>query len=166
MLSEKLLEAINQQIQKELYSAYLYLSMSAYFEAHSLPGFAKWTRMQAQEEVEHAMKFYDYVNDRGGRVVLLAIQQPQVEFNSPLEVFEAILEHEQLVTASINNLYTLALKENDYAAQVMLHWFIDEQVEEEKNAGQIVDHLRMVEDHKVSLINLDHQVGKREAEED
>lgn len=166
MMSEILLNAINQQIQKELFSSYLYLSMSAHFEALALPGFAKWTRLQAQEELEHALKFYDYVNDRGGRVVLMAIQQPQVEFNTPLEVFEAILEHEQLVTASINNLYALALKDNDYAAQVMLHWFINEQVEEEKNAGLIVDQLKMVEDHKTALINLDHRVGKRDSEGD
>ena len=164
MLSVTLLKALNEQIQKELYSAYLYLAMSAHFEAASLPGFAKWTRMQAQEEQEHAMKFYDFIIDRGARVELLAIEKPPQEFGTPLEVFKEILEHEKKVTASIHKLYEIALKEGDYPAQMMLHWFINEQVEEEKNAGQIVDQLQMAEDHKGIVLNIDHHVGKREAE--
>ena len=164
MFSEALQNAMNEQIKNELYSAYLYLAMSAHFEAGSLPGFAKWTRMQANEEREHAMKFYDFINDRGGRVELRAIEAPPKSFGSPLEVFKMVLEHERKVTGMIHKLYEMALKENDYPGQVMLHWFIDEQVEEEKNAGLIVDQLQMVEDRQTALINLDHHVGKREAE--
>ena len=164
MLSNTLQKAINEQIKNELYSSYLYLAMSAHFEAASFPGFAKWTRMQANEETEHAMKFFDFVNDRNGRVELLAIDAPPKEFGAPLEVFKMVLEHEQKVTGMIHRLYELALKENDYPAQVMLHWFINEQVEEEKNASLIVDQLQMVEDRMGTLINIDHHVGKREAE--
>ena len=161
MLSNALQKALNEQIKNELYSAYLYLAMSAHFEAASYPGFAKWTRMQANEETEHGMKFYDFINDRNGRVELLAIDKPAKEFGTPLEVFKEILGHEQKVTAMINNLYEIALKEKDFAAQVMLQWFINEQVEEEKNATQIVDQLQMVEDRQGTLINIDHHIGKR-----
>ncbi|MEW5867665.1 MAG: ferritin [Chloroflexota bacterium] len=164
MLSETIQEALNEQIKHELYSSYLYLSMSAHFEASSLPGFARWTRLQAQEELEHAMKFYDYVNDRGGRVILHAIEQPPAEWGTPLQVFEAILEHEQKVTGLIHKLYQIALQENDYAMQVMLHWFIEEQVEEEKNAGTIVDQLKLFEDRQSAIINIDHHIGKRQAD--
>ncbi len=166
MLSPTLQKAINEQIKNELYSAYLYLAMSAHFEAANLPGFARWTRLQAKEEVEHAMRFFDFVNDRGGRVQLLAIDQPPTEFGSPLQVFEQILEHEQKVTALIHRLYKQALDEGDYPTQVMLHWFIDEQVEEEKSASLIVEQLRMVEGHQGALLHLDRHVGKREEEEE
>ena len=164
MFSESLQNAMNEQIKNELYSAYLYLAMSAHFEAASLPGFAKWTRMQANEEREHAMKFFDFVNDRGGRVELKAIEAPPKQFGTPLEVFKAVLEHEGKVTGMIHKLYEMALKENDYPSQVMLHWFINEQVEEEKNAGMIVDQLKMVDDHMTAMIHLDRHVGKREDE--
>ena len=160
-MNENLLKALNEQIKHELYSAYLYLAMSAHFEAASLPGFAKWTRMQANEETEHGMKFYDFINDRGGRVELLAIDKPPKDFGTPLEVFQEILAHEKKVTAMIYNLYEIALREKDYPAQVMLQWYINEQVEEEKNAGLIVDQLMMVEDRRGVLINIDHHVGKR-----
>jgi ferritin len=156
--------AINEQIKDELYSAYLYLSMAAYFEAASLPGFASWMRMQSQEEVDHAMKFFDFVNERGGRVELQAIEQPTVEFESPLAVFEATYEHEQKVTGLIHNLYALAVEEKDYAAQVMLHWFIDEQVEEEATASQIVDLLERIGDKDQGLIMIDRELGRRGAE--
>ena len=162
MLSEKVLTAINEQINHELFSAYLYLSMSAYFEASSLPGFAKWTRMQAQEETEHALKFFDYIADRGGRIELQAIDKPQKEWGSALEAFKAVLGHEQKVTSLINKLYATAVAEKDYATEVLLHWFISEQVEEEKNATAIVDQLQMMEEHKAAIINIDHHVGKRE----
>jgi len=161
MLSKKAQDAINEQIKNELYSGYLYLSMSSYFEASNLPGFAHWMRVQAEEEQAHAMKFFDFVNDRGGRVVLQAIDQPPVEFKSPLAVFEQTLEHEKKVTGLINKLYELALKENDYPTQVMLQWFIDEQVEEEKNATQIVETLKMTGETGQALIMLDHALAKR-----
>jgi ferritin len=164
MLSEAMQNAINKQIKDELYSAYLYLSMAAYFEAASLPGFASWMRAQSQEEVDHAMKFFDFVNERGGRVELRAIEQPTVEFESPLAVFEATYEHEQKVTGLIHNLYALAVEEKDYAAQVMLHWFIDEQVEEEATASQIVDLLERIGDKDQGLIMLDRELGRRGAE--
>ncbi len=161
-MNQRVLDTINDQIKHELYSAYLYLAMSAHFEAAGLPGFAKWTRLQAEEETEHAMKFFDFVNERGGRVVLQAIDQPKVEFGSPLTVFEEILNHEKKVTGLINKLYEVALEEKDYAAQVMLHWFIEEQVEEENNAQGIVDKLSMAGENKAALLHLDHQVGDRE----
>jgi ferritin len=164
MLSEAMQNAINKQIKDELYSAYLYLSMGAYFEATSLPGFARWMRMQSQEEVDHAMKFFDFVNERGGRVELQAIEQPTVEFESPLAVFEATYEHEQKVTGLIHNLYALAMEENDYAAQVMLHWFIEEQVEEEATASQIVDMLERIGDKDQGLMMLDRELARRGAE--
>ena len=157
-------DAINEQIKNELYSAYLYLAMSAHFEAEALPGFAKWTRMQADEETEHAMKLFDYLNERNGRVILHAIDQPPIEFGTPLEIFEMILAHEQKVTSLIHNLYAVALEEKDYATQVMLHWFIDEQVEEEDNAGSIVDQLKRVGDHAGAIYHIDRNVGKRQPE--
>lgn len=161
MLKKSLQDAMNSQIKHELYSAYFYLSMSAYFEANNLPGSARWMRLQAQEEQGHAMKFFDYIHDRGGQVVLQAIDQPPSDFKSPLDVFERTLAHEQKVTGLINSLYELAVKENDYASQSFLQWFVDEQVEEEKNATQIVEMLRMVGDHKGNLLMLDHRLGER-----
>ncbi|MFM8322061.1 MAG: ferritin [Chloroflexota bacterium] len=161
-ISETLQNAINAQINAELYSAYLYLAMSAHFETQALPGFAKWTRMQAQEETEHAMKFFDFVNDRGGKVALKTIEGPKTEFGSALEIFEEILAHENKVTSLIYGVYEVAVAEKDYAAQVMLHWFIDEQVEEEKNAGLIVDQLRLVGDRPGNLLHMDRHIGKRE----
>jgi ferritin len=161
MLGKKVQDAINEQIKNELYSGYLYLAMSAYFEAKNLPGFAHWMRMQAEEEQEHALKFFDFVNDRGARVVLQAIDQPPVEWESPLAVFEQTLEHEQKVTGLINQLYELGLEENDYPTQVMLQWFIDEQVEEEKNATGIVETLRLAGDKGQALIMMDRALGRR-----
>jgi ferritin len=162
MLNTTVQNAINEQIKNELYSAYLYLAMSAHFEAANLPGIAKWMRFQSNEEVEHAMKFFDYVNDRGGRVTLKAIDQPQSEWSSALVAFEQVLEHEQKVTGMIHSLYALASKENDYPTQVLMHWYIDEQVEEEKNATLIVEQMRMIGDHSGALLMLDHRLGKRE----
>jgi ferritin len=161
MLSKKLQDVLNEQIKNELYSGYLYLAMSAYFEANNLPGFARWMRVQAAEEQAHALKFFDFIVDRGGRVVLQAIDQPPVEFSSPLAVFETTLQHEQKVTGLINALYELAVAENDYPAQVMLQWFINEQVEEEKNATQIVETLKMIGEKGQALIMLDRELGQR-----
>ncbi len=164
MLSEKMLKAMNEQIVAELYSAYMYLAMSAQFEAEALPGFARWTRLQAEEETEHAMKFFDFINDRGGRVTLGAIDMPPTEYGGALSTFEIILGHEQKVTSLINRLYQIALDEKDFASQIMLHWFIDEQVEEEKNAQAIVDQLKMAGDRPGNLMYVDRHVGKREEE--
>lgn len=164
MLSKTMQDAINEQIQKEYHSSYLYLAMSAYCEASNLPGSAKWMRVQSQEELSHAMKLYDHVVDRGGRVTLQGIQQPPAEYKSALDVFEKVLAHEQLVTASIHKLYALALKESDYPAQIMLQWFVSEQVEEEKNAGQVVEQLKAVGESKTSLMLLDRHLGKRGGE--
>jgi ferritin len=161
MISKSLQDAINEQINKELYSSYLYLSMAAYFEAANLPGFAHWMRQQYQEEVAHAMKFFDFVLDRGGKVVLKAIEQPPSEWKSALEAFEVVYEHEQKVTGMINKLYDLALKENDYPTQVLLHWYINEQVEEEKNASQVVEQLKLIEARGTAILMLDKELGKR-----
>jgi ferritin len=161
MLSKKLQDAINEQIRDELYSAYLYLSMAAYSEEANLSGFAHWMRLQSQEEVSHAMKFFDYVNERGGRVVLHAIDQPPTEFESPVSIFEMTLEHEQKVTGLIHKLYELALDEKDYATQVMLQWFIEEQVEEEDSASQILETLKMIGDKGHALVTFDRALGQR-----
>jgi ferritin len=161
MINKVVQDAINDQINKELYSAYLYLSMAAHFEAATLTGFAHWMRYQAQEELGHALKFFDYLNDRSGRVQLKPIAGPQIEWKTPFEVFNQVLEHEQLVTASIHKLYEVALKDNDYASQVMLQWFINEQVEEEKNAAEIIEQLKRIDAHESAMLMLDHELGER-----
>ena len=160
-LSKALQGALNDQIHKEYYSSYLYLAMSAHLEAQNLPGAAKWTRIQSQEELSHALKLFDHMIDRGNRVALAAIQQPPAEYGSALQLFEKVLEHDQHVTASIHALYALAVKEQDYPAQVMLQWFVTEQVEEEKNASQVVEQLKAVGESKTSLMLLDRHLGKR-----
>jgi ferritin len=163
-MNKAMQDAINDQIQAELYSSYLYLSMSAYYESLNLPGFANWMRIQAQEEVTHAMKFFDYVNDRGGRVKLQAVEAPPIDFESPTKPFKMAYEHEQLVTSLINNLYKLALEHNDFASQSMLKWFIDEQVEEEKSALDIVEQLEFVGEHKMGLFMMDRELARRQPE--
>ncbi len=154
-------DAMNEQVNKEFFSSYLYLSMAAYFEDKNLAGFARWMRLQADEEREHAMKFYDFILDRGGRVQLGAIEAPATEWKSNLEVAEQVAEHEGKVTASINALYELALQEKDYPAQAMLQWFITEQVEEEKNAAELVAKLRLIEERGTAVLMLDHRLSKR-----
>ncbi|MBW8056804.1 MAG: ferritin [candidate division NC10 bacterium] len=161
MLSKVLQDAINDQIKDEFYAAYLYLAMSAHFETVHLPGCARWMRGQSQEEASHAMKLFEFVHERGGRVVLHAIKQPPANFKSPLDAFQQALEHERGVTRMIHRLYELAAKENDYATQIMLQWFITEQVEEERSAGDIVEQLKMVGDQSVALFMLDKQLGAR-----
>ena len=165
VLGKAVEDAMNEQIKNELFSAYQYLSMAALCEAENLPGFAHWMRAQTREETEHAMKFYDFILDRNGRVVLQGIDGPLVEFGSPLEVFEKALEHERRVTAMINDLYGLAARENDYASQTFLQWFVTEQGEEEKNAGDVVETLRMVGDKSEALFLLDRELGQRRVEE-
>lgn len=160
-MDRELVTAFNAQIKHELDSAYLYLAMSAHFEAENLPGFAKWMRLQATEEQAHAMRIFDYLNERGERVVLEAVDRPSSEFGSTLAIFEAALEHEKKVTGLIHALYDLASRKKDYAAQVMLHWFIEEQVEEENSAGEVVHQLRMIGDNPAALLMMDRQMGSR-----
>jgi len=161
MLPKKVEEALNDQLHKELHSAYIYLSMSAACESQSLPGCANWLRNQWQEEIAHAMKFYDFIIDRGGRVKLGALASPPTEFGSPLEVFEGALHNEEAVTASINGLYELVAKEKDFASQALLDWFVTEQVEEEATVGQIVDDLKRVGSSGDGLFMLDKELGSR-----
>ncbi len=162
-MNESISKGLNEQIHMELDSAYVYLAMAAHFEASALPGFGSWMRKQSQEEMSHAMRLFDHVLDRGGRIHLEALSQPQSDFGSPLEVFQAALEHEQQVTASIHELYRLAVDESDFPAQVELHWFINEQVEEEKTAGDIVEKLRRAGSSDAALLFLDQQMGARGA---
>ncbi len=160
-ISKTLEQTINDQIRKEMYSAYLYLAMSSYMEEQNFFGMAKWLTRQAMEEMEHAMKFYHYVHERGGHIVLQAIAQPPAEFGTPLQLFEQVLEHELSVTASIRALYEQAQAEKDYAAEIFLQWFIKEQVEEESNATQIVEMLKRAGDSLPMLMMIDSQLGKR-----
>ena len=161
MLKQPVQDAINEQIKNELYSAYVYLSMSAYCQTINLAGFAHWMREQSREEVAHAMKLFDFVIDRGGRVVLEAIAKPPTEFKSPLELAQQTLDHERRVTGMIDRLYELAIQENDYATQAQLQWFVTEQVEEEKSASTILEQLKMVGDNRTALLMLDMEMGKR-----
>lgn len=160
-MDRKLADAINNQINKEIYSSYLYLSMASYFDATSLSGFSHWMKMQAQEEMIHAMKFYNYLNDCGERVVLQAIEQPDIDFMSVKDVFEKTLAHEQYVTTLINDLYSLADELNDNAAKFMLHWFVTEQVEEEKNANEILDKLDLIKEDPAGVLYLDKELAAR-----
>ncbi len=161
MLSKSMLKALNAQINHELFSSYLYLSMSAHFQSVNLPGFAHWMALQSKEEYEHAMKIFNYMTERNGRVVLEAIDKPPTEFKKPLDVMKQVLEHEKKVTGLINRLYDLAVSEKDYPTQVMLQWFITEQVEEEKTAGDIIEQLKMVGDMPAGLMMLDRQLASR-----
>ena len=161
MISQKLQEAINEQIKFELYSAYMYLAMSADCSDRNLTGFANWLRMQAQEEVEHGMRFYDFLIERGGRVELHGIDKPPFEFGSPLEIMEQSLEHERFVTSRINELFDLAHEEQDRPAQVMLQWFITEQVEEEASIDEIIQRMKMFGADGAALFMLDRDLGAR-----
>ncbi|MDH7593661.1 MAG: ferritin [Methanomicrobiales archaeon] len=161
-INQKMVDALNGQINRELYSAYLYLGMSAYFESENLHGFAKWVRVQAGEERVHAMKFFDYIVERGGEVRLAPIDAPPTEWKSPLAAVENIYEHEQKVTAWIHELLELAMDEKDYATANMLQWFVSEQVEEEANAFDLVHKTKMLAGHGHALLCLDEELGKRE----
>ena len=162
MFNKRIQDAINDQIQRELESAQIYLSMAAYFDSVDLPGFAQWMKMQFQEEQAHAFRFYDFVFDRGGQVILQALGQPPTEFQSPLDAFERTLAHEQKVTGHINDLYALAVEERDYSSQIFLQWFVEEQVEEEKSAGDIMAMLKRIGDNEHALIMLDRELGQRQ----
>jgi len=161
MIGDKIQEALNQQINEEIFSAYLYLSMSAYFEDQNLPGFANWMRIQAQEEMAHAVKFYDHIAGRMGRVTLKAVKAPDTEWASPLAAFQAAHEHECYITGCINKLADLAAAEKDRAAGVMLQWFVTEQMEEEASADAVVQKLKMIGEAAHLLLVLDREMSQR-----
>jgi len=161
MISKKMEKALNEQVNAELYSAYLYLSMEAYFKSLNLNGFANWMRVQTQEEVAHAMKIYGFIDERGGRITLKAIDGPQTKWDSPLAVFKDVYKHEQKVTSLINNLVNLAIEEKDHATNTFLQWFVNEQVEEEASADQVVQQLKMMEKAPGGMFMLDRELGQR-----
>lgn len=161
MMNKSVQAAINGQIQVEQDSSHLYLAMSAYCEGKNLKGFAQWLKIQSQEENGHAMKLYQHLLDRGGKVELKSIAAPGSDFGSPLELFEKVLAHERGITAKINQLYETALQEKDYPVQLLLHWFIEEQVEEESSAEEIVEKLRMIGDKGSAIVYMDKALGKR-----
>jgi len=162
MLDEKMLAALNKQINEELASAYIYLSMAADFEDKGLKGFGQWMQLQSQEEVSHAMKIYNYINDRGGKVELTAIAAPQKTWDNALKVFETTLAHEQHITGCIHKLVDLAIELKDHATNAFLQWFVSEQVEEEVNAGEILDKLKLVGQHTNGIFMLDRELGRRQ----
>jgi ferritin len=161
MIGKKMEEALNSQVNAELYSAYLYLSMESYFKSLNLDGFANWMRVQTQEEVTHAMKMYDFINERSGRALLKSVEGPPTTWDSPLAVFEAAYAHEQKVTGLINGLVDLAIQEKDHATNSFLQWFVNEQVEEEASADTIVQQLKIMADAPGGLFMLDRELGQR-----
>lgn len=163
MLSDKIQAALNQQMNAELYSSYLYLSMAAYFEAENYNGFSRWMTLQSQEEYGHAMKIYSYINQAGGRVELDAIEKPQMHWTNAQLAFENALEHEVKVTNMINDLMDLTIEEKDHATNIFLHWFVEEQVEEVDTARQIVDRLKMIDGHQGAMFIYDRELGSRQA---
>jgi ferritin len=161
MFAKTVHDAMNKQINHELYSSYLYLAMAAHFEKEGLPGFATWMMAQSEEERAHAMKFFHYIYERGGSVVLEEIGKPPAKFKKPLDVMTQVLEHERKVTALITSIYDIAVKEKDYPSQAMLQWFVTEQVEEEKTAADVVDRLTKIGDAPAMLFMMDAQMGAR-----
>jgi len=161
MISEKMNAALNEQVNAEMYSAYLYLSMQAYFQKLNLQGFVNWMNIQVQEEMAHARGLYDYIQERDGEIVLDTIKKPEQNWNSPLEVFEAVLAHEQLVTSLINKLADVADETKDRAAALFLQWYIKEQVEEEASVSGVLETLKMIKDDKHALLLLDKDLATR-----
>ncbi len=161
MISKKMEKALNEQVNAELYSAYLYLSMEAYFKSLNLNGFANWMRAQTQEEVSHAMKIYGFIDERGGRITLKTIDGPQTKWDSPLALFKDVYKHEQKVTSLINNLVNLAIEEKDHATNTFLQWFVNEQVEEEASADHVIQQLKMMEKAPGGMFMLDRELGQR-----
>lgn len=161
MISDKMQEALNKQINAELYSGYLYLAMSAYYQSQNLPGFANWMYIQMQEEQAHAQIIYNYLVARGGRVLLMSIDQPPAVWSDPAAPFQNAYEHEQKVTGLIYDLVSMAMEEKDYATNAMLQWFVNEQVEEEETALGIVEQLRMAGSAPAGLMMLDRELGAR-----
>ncbi|MCF8217945.1 MAG: ferritin [Bacteroidales bacterium] len=162
MLTKKMEKALNEQINKEMWSAYLYLSMAAYFEDNNLPGFANWMRVQYQEEMTHGMKIFDYINDRGGRVLLKPIKEVPTEWADTHTVIEETLKHERVVTESINDLVNLAVQEKDHATNNMLQWFVGEQVEEEANADELLNKVKMTDGKAHALMMIDKELAGRQ----
>jgi ferritin len=163
MLGKKVEKALNEQLNAELASAYIYLSLAAYFESQKLEGFAGWMQAQAQEEVGHAMKIYSYIHSRGGRVILTAVEGPQTEWKSPKSGFKAAYQHEKMISGRIDDLVNLANTEKDNASHQFLMWFVAEQVEEEESVGRVVDRLEMVGDSPNGLFFLDRELSRRAA---
>ena len=161
MLNERMNAALNEQVNAEMYSAYLYLSMQAYFQKMNLTGFVNWMNIQVQEEMAHARGLYDYIQERDGEIILDAIKKPDQTWNSPLEVFEAVLKHEQLVTSLINKLADVADETKDRAAALFLQWYIKEQVEEEASVSGVLETLRMIKDDTHALLLLDKELAAR-----
>ena len=161
MIGERLAQAMNDQVKHELESYYIYLSMAAWFHSRSLDGMGHWMRCQAHEEMIHAMKFFDHIIDRGGEVTLQNLTQLKTEWSSPLEAFQDALQHEQFISAKINDLITVAREERDFASEPLLNWFSDEQIEEEATAGKIADELEMVGSDKSALLLMDRELGQR-----
>jgi ferritin len=161
MVSKKMAKALNEQMGKEMYSAYLYMSMASYSESAGLKGFANWFMVQYHEEMLHAMKLYEYINKMGGHAAVLAIKEPPAEFGSALNMFKKTLEHEQFITKSINDLVDLAISEKDHASHAFLQWYVTEQTEEEQNDNDIIAKLELVGDGKEGLFLIDKELGVR-----
>jgi ferritin len=161
MLSKKMQDALNNQINEEYFSSYLYLAMAAYFKSINLDGFAHWMKLQSAEEMTHAMKIYDYIYERQGNVSLMGIGKPQLEWKSPLAAFEAAYKHEQKITGLIDKLANMAKAEKDHATDIFLNWFVSEQVEEEAHAAEIVEKLKMIKDSPQGLLMFDNILGGR-----
>jgi ferritin len=160
-MKQNVQDALNDQINAELYSAYLYFSMSSHFKSLNLVGFANWMHVQAQEELTHALRMYNFVVDRGGRAIMEAIAKPPTEWNSALEVFEETYKHEQAVTERINKLVDLAIKESDHSTNNMLQWFVAEQVEEEASVDEILQKLKLIGDNGTGVFMIDQELGNR-----
>jgi ferritin len=161
MLDKRIEDAVNDQINYELYSAYIYYSMQAWFEDKSFTGMTTWMAAQVKEEMSHAQIMYNFINDRGGRVILKAIEGPQTDWESPLDVFETALEHEKKVTARINKILDVATELHDHASIQFLHWFVNEQIEEENNASEIIDRLTFAADNRGAVFHIDTELGAR-----
>jgi len=163
MISQRMQDQMNEQIKHETFSAYLYFSMAAYFHAESLDGMAQWMKAQAQEELDHALRFFNHIDERGGRIELDAIEKPETSWDSPLAAFEAALAHEEFITGRINELVKVAAEENDNAAGIMLQWFVTEQVEEESSVTKVIDMLKRIGESGHGLLMVDRELGQRVA---
>ena len=161
MISNNMCKALNDQVNAELFSSYLYLSMSSWFSERSLSGFASWMRVQAQEELSHAMKIYDYILERGGKIEFAAIEQPESEWKSAVVVVEEVAQHEAKVTGLVNDLVDVALSEKDHAANIFLQWFVAEQVEEEASVGEVFERMKMIDGDSAGMFAMDMELSKR-----